>query len=228
MTFFNSTEPIFRTKQKALDIQDSLGAWRIELKFGVIPLFSTFYTPIDQVFLLWGILTLVLFSIGQMLSISWVVQAILSSVLTVVVTISMASLTFFWVRVESLVWLLLVWVALMLLGIILTDFSIFFNLGIGLKDLCSLWLGLSAIGYAITGVGLRSKTFLLIAAIHVCSVWFLPLVSSWQFLATGLVIGGSLLLLAQVQWDMRSPIEYKVLGVEQKKFNRQQQLLRQD
>ena len=104
-----------------------------------------------------------------MLSISWVVQAILSSVLTVVATVSMASLTFFWARVESLVWLILVWVVLMLLGIVLTDVSIFFNWGIGLTNLCSLWLELSSIGYGITGVGLRSKTFLLIAAIHLCS-----------------------------------------------------------
>ena len=228
MTFFNPTAPILRTKQKALDIQDNLGVWKIELKFGVIPLFSTSYTRIDQVFLLWGILTLVLFSIGQMLSISWVVQAILSSVLTVVATVGMASLTFFWARVESLVWVILVWVVLMLLGIVLTDVSIFFNLGIGLANLCSLWLGLSSIGYGITGVGLRSKTFLWIAAIHLCSIWLLPLVSSWQFLATGLVIGGSLLLLAQFQWDMRPPIEYKVLVKEQKEFNRQQHLLRQN
>jgi hypothetical protein len=228
MNFFNSAEPLFRPKQAALDVQDALGSWRLELKLGMNTLVSTIYTRIDQVFLVWGLLTLVMFTVGQLLPLSWIVQAIVWSFLTGLGTISMASLTFFWAKVESLVWLVYSWIALMVVGIALTDYGIFCHSGVILTNLCPLWLGLSAIGYAITGAGLRSRAFLFISVIHLCSIWFLPIVIAWQFLATGIVIGGSLLLLAQVQWDMRAPIAYAFLTEAEKAFNRQQQQLRQD
>ncbi len=49
----------------------------------------------------------------------------------------------------------------------------------------------------------------------------------WQFLTTGAAIAISLMFLAEVQSDMRSPIEYSLLTVEQQQFNQQQQQLRQ-
>lgn len=228
MTFFNPTESLFRPKQEALDIQDALGSWKLEFKLGMNTLFSTIYTRIDQVFLVWGLLTLVMFTVGQLLPLSWSVLAVAWSVLTVLGTIGMASLTLFWARVESLVWLIHLWVALMLVGMAVTDYGIFCNSGVILMNLCPLWLGLSALGYGVTGVGLRSRAFLFVAVIHLCSIWFLPVVIGWQFLATGIVIGGSLLLLAQVQWDMRLPVDFEFLTEEQKAFNRQQQQQRQD
>jgi hypothetical protein len=49
----------------------------------------------------------------------------------------------------------------------------------------------------------------------------------WQFLATGLVMAGSLLFLSEVQWDMRPPIEFNLLTLEQRQFNQEQHQLRQ-
>jgi hypothetical protein len=227
MTFFNPTEPIVRRKQTALDIQDRLGAWHINLKFGKIRLFSTVYTPIDQVFLIWGLLTLVMFMVGQWLPISWATQAIVWSVLTIIGTGSMIGLTLFWARVESLVWLIHCWAGLMGIGIILTNMGIFWHWGVVLMYLCPIWLGLSALGYGLTSFALRSRTFLGMALIHLASIGVLPTVAAWQFLATGLIMGGSLLLLAQVQWDMRPPIEYVFLTESQKVFNAQQHQMRQ-
>lgn len=227
MTFFNSTAPILRRKQEALDFQDRLGSWQIGLKLGRIRLFSTVYTPIDQVFLIWGLLTLVMFTVGQLLPLSWATQSIAWSGLTAIGTVSMIGLTLFWAKVESLVWLIHLWVSLMLIGTILTNLGIFWHWGLMLSNLCPLWLGLSALGYGFTSVALRSRTFLLLALVHLISIGFLPSVAGWQFLATGIVMGGSLLLLAQVQWDMRPPIEYMLLNQEQRAFNQQQQQLRQ-
>lgn len=45
---------------------------------------------------------------------------------------------------------------------------------------------------------------------------------------TGFVIGASLLLLAQVQWDMRSPIDYAILTLKQKEFNLSQHIHRME
>lgn len=226
-TFFNSAEPIFRRKQDALDVQDRLGAWQINLKLGRVQLFSTVYSPIDQVFLLWGLFTLVMFMVGQWLPLSWDTQAIVWSVLTAIGTVSMISLTLFWARVESLVWLIHSWAGLMGVGIVLTNLGIFWHWGFVLMNLCPMWLGLSALGYGLTSAGLRSRTFLGMALIHLASIGFLPTVAAWQFLVTGLVMGGSLLLLAQVQWDMRPPIEYVFLTEAQKAFNVQQHQIRQ-
>ena len=54
-----------------------------------------------------------------------------------------------------------------------------------------------------------------------------PDVGSWQFLTTGAVMGCSLLVLAELQWDMRSPIDYDLLSPKQKQFNQEQDRLRQ-
>lgn len=228
MIFFHSTEPLLRRKQEALDVQDRIGAWQLELKLGKITLFSTVYTRIDQVFLIWGLFTLIMFTVGQWLPISWTTQAIAWSVLTTIGTVSMVNLTHLWAKVESLAWVVYGWALLMLIGLVLTNLGIFWHWGTVLMNLCPLWLGLSAIGYGFTGIGLQSRTFLLLAAIHFISIWLLPTVAAWQFLVTGMVMGGSLLLLAQVQWDMRLPIEYAFLTQEQQAFNHQQQRLRQD
>lgn len=227
MSFFNSTEPILRRKQEALDFQDRLGAWHIELKLGSVKVFSAVYSPIDQVFLIWGLLTLVMFTVGQLVPLSWAAQSIAWSALTAIGTVSMISLTLFWARVESLIWLIHAWVALMLMGTVLTNLGIFWHWSIVLANLCPLWLGLSALGYGLTSLALRSRTFLGVALIHLISIGGLPTVIAWQFLATGIVMGGCLLLLAQVQWDMRPPIEYAFLTEKQRAFNQQQHHLRQ-
>lgn len=222
-----SSEPLLRQKQAALDIQDLVGSWNIHWKISDITLLSTVYTRVDQVFVLWGVVAIVMFTVAQFLPISWTTQALLWSVLTTVGTAYMLRLTYFWAQVERLTWLIYAWAALLLLGVVVTDVGIFFNVGTILINLCPLWLGLSAIGYLITGVGIQSRTFIWGAFIHLIGIGVLQCVSAWQLGLTGGIIGGSLICLAQVQWDMRPPIDYALLTEEQRTFNHQQSLLRQ-
>lgn len=227
MTFFNPTEPILRNKQESLDYQDRQGLLRIHLRIGDKTLISGFYTRIDQVFILWGLISGFIFSTAQFLPISWVIQAVVWTALTVIGTSVMVFLTHFWVKVERLQWVLYCWVSLMLGGVVLTDLSIFLGWGEVLMRLCPLWLGLSAVGYFCTGMGMRSRAFILAGLVHVFGIAALPYTGSLQFLSTGIIMAVSLLMFAEVQWDMRPPIEYNLLTLEQKQFNQKQYQLRQ-
>ncbi len=227
MTFFNPVEPIIRRKQEALDFQDRQGLLSLEMKIGQKTVISVFYTRIDQVFVLWGLICAAIFVTAQFAPISWVIQAGLWSVLTLLGTVGMVVLTHFWVKVERLRWVLGCWVALMLFGVALTDLSIFLSWGQILMHLCPMWLGLSAIGYICTAIGMRSRAFTLASLVHLLGIAVLPYLGSWQFLSTGIVIAASLLVFAGVQWDMRPPIQYEFLTPEQKRFNEQQYRLRQ-
>ena len=140
----------------------------------------------------------------------------------------MTVLTHFWVSVERLRWVLYAWIILMLGGIAITDLGIYYGSGTILMHLCYLWLGLSAVGYFCTGWGLRSRAFIMAGLFHIFEILILPFCIGWQFLATGLVMTANLLVFAETQWDMRSPIDnYSVLTEEQKEFNCQQYLIRQ-
>lgn len=227
MTFFNSTEPLLRCKQTALDIQDLRGLLRIHWQVGRKTLISTAYTRIDQVFVLWGVITGIIFTTAQFLPIGWDVQAIAWSVLTLVGTIGMEVLTRFWVKVERLRWIVHLWIGLMLAGLLLTDLSIFFGWGAILTRLCPLWLVLTAVGFMGTGLGMRSRTFFLTGLLHLLSLGLLPHLVGWQYLGTGILMAGSSLLLAELQWDMRPPIESSKLTQEEKEFNRRQHQMRQ-
>jgi hypothetical protein len=227
MTFFNSTEPIIRSKQEALDFQDRKGLLRIHIELGDKTLVSALYTRIDQVFIIWGLISAIIFITAQFLPLSWMIQAGFWTVLTLIGTIAMVCLTNFWVKVERLQWILYFWVSLMLGGVIVTDLSIFLGWGQILMRLCPLWLGLSAIGYLGTGLGMRSRAFILAGLLHLLGITILPYVGSLQFLATGIVMAVSLLLFAEVQWDMRPPIKYSLLTPDQRQFNQKQYQLRQ-
>ena len=227
MTFFNPTEPILRNKQESLDYQDRQGLLRIHIEIGDKTLISAFYTRIDQVFILWGLISGVIFITAQFLPISWVIQAVIWTPLTLIGTSVMVFLTHFWVKVERLQWVLYCWVSLMLGGLVTTDLSIFLGWGEVLMRLCPLWLGLSAVGYFCTGVGMRSRAFILAGLVHVFGIAALPYTGSLQFLFTGIMMAVSLLMFAEVQWDMRPPIEYNLLTLEQKQFNQKQYQLRQ-
>lgn len=226
MSFFNPTEPIIRSKQEALDFQDRQGLLRLHLKIADKTLISAFYTRIDQVFVLWSLICLTIFVTAQFAPISWVIQAGFWSALTLIGTAGMVVLTHFWVKVERLKWVLYSWVILMLTGVALTDLSILLSWGEILIRLCPMWLGLSAIGYFCTGIGMRSRAFTLAGIVHLLSILVLPYVGGWQILTTGLVMATSLVLFAEVQWDMRPPIEYNLLTREQKQFNKEQYQLR--
>ncbi|MGL5060600.1 MAG: hypothetical protein ACRC62_11535 [Microcoleus sp.] len=227
MTFFNASEPLIRCKQEHLDVQDLEGLLRLRWQIGNLTLFSGLYTRIDQTFLLWGLVTAGIFCTAQFVPISWTFQAILWSTITLIATAGMAVLTLFWVKVERVCWILYAWAILMLGGLMLTDYSIFTCWGILLQHLCDLWLAVSAIGYFCTGLGLRSRTFIAIGLAHLFSIPLLTFILPWQYLTTGIIMAGSLLLLSELQWDMRAPIENTLLTEEEKEFNRIQQRLRQ-
>jgi uncharacterized membrane protein YqjE len=110
----------------------------------------------------------------------------------------------------------------MLFSLILTNLGIFGGWGIILMNLCSLWLGSCAIGYFLTGLGLKSRLFMLIGLIHLLTIAILPMISGWQFVTTGFVIASSLVLLSEVQWDMREAITSPVLSETEQAFNWQQ------
>ena len=228
MTLFNLAEPIIRRKQEALDFQDRRGLWQLKLQIQNTTLFSSFYTRIDQVFVIWGLISAVIFITAQFSPIDWITQAIFWSVLTVIGTVGMTFLTHFWVKVERLRWVLYAWNILMLGGVIITDLGIFIGWGQVLMHLCHLWLGLSAVGYFCTGLGLRSRAFIISGMFHLLGILVLPYCIGWQFLATGIIMTANLLVFAETQWDMRPPIDnYNLLTEKQKQFNREQYLLRQ-
>ena len=227
MAIFHSAEPLIRCKQEALDVQDQQGLLRLTWGLRGRTLLSLLYTRIDQIFVIWGWLTALLFFTAQFTALDWRIQAIAGTVLTVLATGAMSYLAWFWVRVERLRWVVYCWAGLMLAGIGLTDYGIFASYVPILMHLCHLWLGVSAIGYLCTGVGLRSRTFLLASLIHILAIPLVSYVLMWQFLVTGLIMSSCLLFLAEVQWDMRPPAEPDILTEEQKAFNRQQYQLRQ-
>jgi hypothetical protein len=226
MTVF-SPEPILRRKQHALDIQDLEGLLHIRIQFKDFKLFSSFYTRIDQVFILWGLISAIVFLTAQFLTLNWTDQAIAWSILTAIGAWGTCHLAWYWVSVERLRWVVYVWVALMLGGLLLTNWGLFGGGWVLLPHLCRLWLGLSAIGYGITAWGLRSRALLTSGLVHLGAIALLPYLPAWQFLFTGLITAGSLFLLAEVQWDMQSTTDAQLLTLEQTQFNLRQSELRQ-
>lgn len=226
MTFSHPTKPIFRTKQQHLDVQDLEGLLKIHWKIGNITLFSGFYTRIDQACLLWGFITLVIFAVAQFVPISWLTQAYWWSVLSIVGTLAMVLLTRYWVWIEGMTWLLGWWAFLMFVGVGLTNMGIFWGWTWVLPNLCPLWLILCVLGYLATGLGLGSRAFIIAGMIHLAAIPLCISVVQWQFLITGLIMAGTLVLLAEAQWDMRPPITSQVLSDEQLAFNRQQEYQR--
>ncbi len=201
MTFFNPNAPLLSQKQDVLELPDIPGLWRCHWQVGDLTLVSTFYTPLDQVCLIWGVISLVIFATAQFFPISWMTQAVWWSVLSLIGTGMMVALTPSWLRTDGLGWVIDSWVALMLLGLIVTDLSIFLGWGEVLMHLCPLWMGLVALGYVGTGLGMRSRTVLLTGLVHLLSMAILPYLGAMQFLATGIIMGGSSILLAVFQWD---------------------------
>ncbi len=201
MSFFNPNAPLLCRKQAVLDLPDLPGLWRCHWQIGNFTLFSNFYTRLDQACLIWGAISVIIFGTAQFCPISWFTQAVCWSTLSVIGIVGMMVLTPSWLRVEGLGWILDTWVILMMLGLLITDLGIFLNWGGVLMHLCPLWLGLVAIGYFCTGLGMRSRTLMIIALVHLLGIAILPYVTCWQFLTTGMIMGASVLVLAEFQWD---------------------------
>lgn len=201
MEFFNLSVPILRRKQWVFKSHEHDKILHIQVKIKGKILFYIIYTCIDQVFIVWGLISAVIFLTAQFVPISWVTQAIVWSVASLVGTSIMIILTYNWAKKERLRWLLFGWAILMLAGIVVTDSGIFFGWGWVLMNLSRLWLGLSVVGYILTGLGMRSRAFFIAALFHFLGIVILPLVVGWQFLTTGLIMMTNLLFFAQTQWD---------------------------
>ncbi|MBD1861631.1 MULTISPECIES: hypothetical protein [Trichocoleus] len=212
LDFFNFDIPLLRSKESAFAIEDLPGLWRIHWQVGDKTIISTFYTRIDQACLLWGVISIAIFATAQFLPISWSLQAIWWSALTVFGTLGMHLLTEPWSRFEHFKWVLRWWAWLMLGGVVITDLSIFWGWGDMLLQLCPLWLGLNAVGYLGTGWRMRSRAFILVALIHLLGILILPYFAAWQFLLTGVVIGVSALLIAELQWDSNGNCTQEILA----------------
>lgn len=229
MTFFNDREPMLRRKQTQLDVQDLEGLIFWQWKINETPVFSLFYTRIDQAFLLWGWIIGIIFLTPHFFpTFAWTHQALMGTGLSVLGIAGMATFTWFWVKVERLSWLIYLWSGLVLVGLGLTNYGIFAGVGAILISICSLWLGLCGLGYGLMGLGLRSRTFLIFGGLHLASIPLLSVAPSYQFLLTAAVMAGSLFLLAEVQWDMRPPLAAPVLSAEQIAFNQSQHRRRAD
>lgn len=201
MTFFNPNAPLLCQKPNVVTLPDSPGLWRCHWQVGNTILVSTFYTTLDQVCLIWGAISIGIFATAQFSPISWSSQAVWWSILTLMGTVGMVVLMPPWLRKDGLGWVVDSWSFLMLLGVALTDLSIFLGWGEVLMGLCPLWLGLVALGYLGTGVGMRSRTLIITGLVHLVAIGILPYVGAMQFLATGIIMGGSSILLAVFQWD---------------------------
>ncbi|MBW4418547.1 MAG: hypothetical protein KME13_04895 [Myxacorys californica WJT36-NPBG1] len=199
--FFSDDLPLLRRKQSAYEIEDSPGLRRIHWQLGDTVIISTFYTRIDQACFLWGIISAIIFFTAQFALIDWSTQAILWSVLTLAGTIVMVERSYVWRTVEPISQVVSAWARLMTLGIVITDLSIFLGWGQVLASLCAMWLVLNAIGYFYSSWKMRSRAFSLMGLMHLAGIAVLPYVGVWQFVVTGVLIGFSALLLAELQWD---------------------------
>jgi len=79
-----------------------------------------------------------------------------------------------------------------------------------LANLCPLWLGMSGIGYLGTGFAVGLPALLAASVFHLSGILILPYTGCLSFLFTGAVMVFSLLVLAELQWDMRHPINYAI------------------
>lgn len=217
MRFFNFNLPLFCRKKVTLDIQTLPSIWQIHWQIGSIT-FSTFYTRLDQACILWGLISAVIFITAQFIPINWCIQAVFWSALTLSGIGCMVRLTWFRVKLERLNKVLYYWITLILAGLVLTDLSIFLGWGNILMRLCPMWLGLVALGYLGNGFLMQSFTFSMTGIMHLLSILILPYVGSWQFMTTGIVMGVSVLLLAEFRWDTPHTIDVNLLTPEQKRY----------
>jgi hypothetical protein len=227
MPFFDPDQPVLRSKQAALDVQDLEGLLDVNWRIANWTLFSSHYTRIDQIFLLWALLAAVIFVTAQFLPISWGIQAVCWSIVTILGTGAMIAWSWYWTGVEQLRWLIWSWLALLVVGLALTDWGIFAAQPLLMAHLCQLWLGLNAIGYCITGLGLQSRSLNLVGIAHLLGGVAVSYTPGWQFLLTGMIIALSSLMLGEYQWDMRPPSQFAHLSEHQLQFNQQQHLRRQ-
>ena len=192
---------IFQLKQSLVDPVDLHGVIKIQFGDSDHALISTYLTRLDQALLAWGIATAAIFLVAQFNLLDWPTQAILWSALSGLVIVISGRLTWFWVTTRNQRWIVYGWSLLVIAGLFLTDYSIWSGWGFVLRHLCALWLALSAMGYTITGIGIKAPALILLGIIHACAIPILTLLPSHQFLLTGIVMSVSLFFLAAFHWE---------------------------
>lgn len=201
MFAFNPATPIFVRKPSALTIQPTPGLWRVHWQIKDVVLYSSFYTKHDQACLLWSVIAAIIFVSAQFLQVNWVTQTTIAAILTSIGVVGMVTLTWRFSILERLRWVLGGWTFLMGVGVLLTCASIFLGWGQVLMNICPLWLGLSALGYGLTGVRMKSRMFFVLSLFHLLAIALLPYAPTWQALITGVIISGSAFSIAEFQWD---------------------------
>lgn len=209
---FDRTRPILQPKRNNLSYEELDGviyvgqnltqtAPEASLSGQLSPLL--YYTRLDQALLLWAIAVAIIFLTAQFRAFDWHQQAKLWSGLTLATLLLSSIRAWPWAAAQNLRWLIYWWGGLMVVGLGLTDWGIYGSVAPLLRNLCPLWLSLSALGYGVTAVGMGSRALLGIVVIHGIALGLLQLWPAWLFLITGSAIAGCLLLLAQLQWDHR-------------------------
>jgi len=165
---------------------------------------SICFTKIDQAFLVWGVVTFVIFSLAQFSSMSWTTQAVLDSALTGAGIVMTSGLTWAIARSAKLRWVIFLWAGLMSVGTAVTACGIFYESVLILSNLCVLWLGLCAIGYGSMAIGMQSRCFTAACLVHLVAIPALSYTSSCQFFISGLVIALTLFFFSVVPWDMQA------------------------
>ena len=192
---------IFRLKQNLTNPVDCHGVWYFKLDLFNQGCASTYLTRLDQALIVWAVAIAAIFFIAQFYPLNWKVQAVVWSILSCIAVWASGKLAWFWVTARQKRWILYCWSCLVLGGLYLTDYGIFTEWGILLVHLCSIWLGISAIGYFATGIGMRAPALSWIGIVHVGAIPILSLFPIYQFLLAGIVMFSSLFCLAAFEWQ---------------------------
>ncbi|MGB3671232.1 MAG: hypothetical protein WA984_14055 [Phormidesmis sp.] len=214
MTSFDSTDfsatYTAETLSDTLGLQDPGGLLRLHIRQKANSLPSICFSEIDQAFLIWGAVTLIIFALPQFSTLSWATQAILDAALTGAGIATTSRLTWELATTAKLRWVIFLWAGLMSAGVLVTSSGIFYGSSLILSNLCGLWLGLCATGYGAMAMGMRSRCFSAAAVVHGLAIagmsyhhgW--QFLHSWQFLSSGLVMALTLFFFSVVPWDMQA------------------------
>ncbi len=162
------------------------------------------FTEIDQAFLIWGWVTLAIFSFAQFSNLSWTTQAIIDAALTGAGISTTSGLTWHLAHSEDLQWVIFLWAGLMSAGMLATTYGIFYSVSFILSNLCLLWLGLCVLGYGAMGIVMRSRCFSAACIVHALAIIGLGNYQSWQFMGCGLIMAATLFFFSVVPWDMQA------------------------
>ena len=204
MTSSDFRHPLETLRTYSLVMQDLGGLLEIHFRRKIQTWPGFCFSFIDQAFLIWGGLTLIIFLTGQFSSVSWMTQAVFDAALTGAGIASTSGLTWALINDERLNWVIFLWAGLMTAGIVVTAYGIYGCVSVIMVSLCPLWMGLCALGYGAMAVGMRSHAFTAACLVHTLAITLLYHQPSWQYLTTGLVISLTLLFFSVIPWDMQS------------------------